>query len=145
MNFCPVHTHRAAKPQSLHAARGFTLIELMIAVAVVGILSAIAYPSYTQYVVRSYRVAAQAKMMDAANRQQQFFIANRVYATQLQLIGSGFGLDADLANRYNYSIALGTDAIPSYTITFTPKNNQTSDVELKLDSTGVKTPISKWN
>jgi type IV pilus assembly protein PilE len=67
--------------------RGFTLIELMITVAIVAILAAIAYPSYTQYVIRGHRAAAQAEMMDIANRQQQFFLANRVYASSLADLG----------------------------------------------------------
>ena len=50
---------------------GFTLIELVITIAVVGILAAIALPSYQQYVIRSKRSAAQAQMMDIANREQQ--------------------------------------------------------------------------
>lgn len=144
MTLCLAYTHGVSKTQTAHAERGFTLIELMIVVAVIGILSAIAYPAYTQYVIRSYRVSAQTQMLDIANRQQQFFIANRTYATKTQIESNGFGLETDLARRYDYSITLGTASVPSYTIQFTAKSNQLSDGNLTLDSTGAKTPASKW-
>ncbi len=51
---------------------GFTFVELMITVAIIGILVAIALPSYRQYILRGNRAAAQAEMMDIANREQQF-------------------------------------------------------------------------
>jgi type IV pilus assembly protein PilE len=144
MTLCLAHHHSVSKTQAAHAERGFTRIELMIVVAVIGILSAIAYPAYTQYVVRSYRVSAQTQMLDIANRQQQFFIANRTFATKTQIESNGFGLETDLASRYDYSITLGTASVPSYTIQFTAKSNQLSDGDLTLDSTGAKTPASKW-
>ncbi|MDH4873345.1 type IV pilin protein [Pseudomonas sp. BN515] len=121
--------------------RGFTLIELMIVVAIVAILAAIAYPSYQQYVIRGNRAAAQAQMMDIANRQQQYLLANRTYATKAQL---GYSLESDLVGRYTDSITLGTGTVPSFTITFTATGAQASDGNLTLDSAGAKTPPGKW-
>lgn len=141
VNLCLVPPRRMTSTRHATASKGFTLIELMIVVA---ILSAIAYPAYTQHVIRGYRVAAQAQMLEIANREQQFFIANRTYATKTQIEASGYAMETDLASRYDYSITLGTGAVPSYTITFTAKNGQLSDGNLTLDSSGAKTPSSKW-
>jgi type IV pilus assembly protein PilE len=59
--------------------RGFTLMELMIVVAVVAILGAIALPSYNQHVIRGNRTAAQRFMMDVADREEQFLNSMRAY------------------------------------------------------------------
>lgn len=123
---------------------GFTLVELMITVAIVGILAAVAFPSYTQYIVRANRSAAQAQMLDIANRQQQFLLANRAYATKSVLTSSGYTLPTDVGARYGYDITVGTDSLPSFTITLTPAGAQASDGALTLNSEGVKTPIEKW-
>ena len=58
---------------------GFTLIELMIAVAIVGIIAAVAVPNYTEYVKRASRAEAAAALLDTANKQEQFFVDNREY------------------------------------------------------------------
>lgn len=123
---------------------GFTLIELMIVVAIIGILASIALPSYREYVIRGNRVAAQAQMMDIANRQQQFLLANRAYASKTTLEGSGYSLPSEVSGKYDYGIDVGTDAVPSFTIKFTAKGAQTSDGNLSLTSEGVKTPAAKW-
>lgn len=119
---------------------GFTLIELMITVAIVGILAAVAYPSYTRYVIKAHRSAAQAQMLDIANRQQQFLLSNRAYATKAALTSSGYVLPADVGARYGYDITVGTGTVPSFTITFAPVvgSAQASDGVLTLNSEGVK-------
>ena len=63
---------------------GFTLIELMITVAVVAILSAIAYPSYQEYVLRSRRVEAQSLLGEAAARQERWRAQNGGYKLRRQ-------------------------------------------------------------
>ncbi|KWT72733.1 MULTISPECIES: type IV pilin protein [unclassified Variovorax] len=123
---------------------GFTLIELVITIAVVGILAAIALPSYQQYVIRSKRSAAQAQMMDIANRQQQYMLANRGYADKTALEAGGYILPAEVSTGYDYTITLGTGAVPAFTVTFTPKGSQASDVTLKLNNEGLKEPPEKW-
>ncbi|WP_341707788.1 type IV pilin protein [Halopseudomonas sp.] len=128
----------------MKAVKGFTLIEVMITVVIVAILAAIAYPSYRQYIIRSDRAAAQSVMLDIANREQQFLMANRAYANKATVTASGFSLDSDLANKYNWDITVGTGTVPSFTITFTPKGSQASDVTLTLNHQGVKTPADKW-
>jgi len=66
---------------------GFTLIELMITVAIVGIIAAIALPNYTEYVKRASRAEAASALLDAANKQEQFFVDNREYTTSLSNLG----------------------------------------------------------
>lgn len=123
---------------------GFTLIELMIAVAVVGILAAIAVPSYQQYIIRGNRAAAQAQMMDIANREQQYFLANRSYADKATLETNGYSLPNELSNKYTYDVTVGVDTPPSFLITFTPAGSQVSDGALTLNNDGVKMPPEKW-
>ncbi len=128
----------------MRSIKGFTLIEVMIVVVIVAILATIAYPSYQQYVIRSNRAAAQAVMMDLANRQQQFLMANRAYASKTQLENSGFSLPSELTGRYTWDVTVGTGSVPSFTVTFSPTGPQSSDVTLSLNHQGVKTPADKW-
>jgi type IV pilus assembly protein PilE len=122
---------------------GFSLIELMVALAIIAILAAIALPSYRQYVIRSHRRAAQTTMMDIASRQQQYFLANRAYASTSDL---GYVLPTEVDEYYDFAIDpdVNPSGPPSFEITFTPQGGQAGDGELTLDSQGVKGPTGKW-
>lgn len=67
--------------------QGFTLIELMITVAILGILAAIAYPSYTAQVQKSRRADAQVALQEIAQRQEAYFLRNRSYAKDVTQLG----------------------------------------------------------
>ena len=127
--------------------RGFTLTELLITVAVLGILVGIAVPNYRQYVIRGKRSAAQSVMMDIANREQQFLLANRRYADKATLESNGFALPAEVRENYTWDVSLGAGSRPSFVITFTGVGTQAADNSpqpLTLSSSGEKAPAEKW-
>jgi len=123
--------------------RGFTLIELMIAVAIIGILAAIAYPSYTNYVLRGKRSLAKAVLTEVASRQENFFVDRKSYADSLTDLGypaATFCVIADNTARTSctdatYEITMETSAVGTtvvgFTLTATGKGSQLRDKDCK--------------
>lgn len=117
--------------------RGFTLIELMITVAIIGILAAIAFPAYQSQVRKSNRAAAQAVMMDVANKQQFYLSSQRQYTDVLANLN--VTPPTDVTRWYTFKIVVDNAATPpTFIITGTPKDAQVKDGELSLDSIGTK-------
>ncbi len=128
----------------IRTKRGFTLIELMITVAIVGILAAIAYPSYQDQVMKSRRGEAKACLMEMAQFMERFYTTNGRY--DLDSGGAAVALPVtqcvnDL--QVHYVIALAGVAPQTYTLTATPINTQAAQdtrcAVLGIDQTGRKT------
>lgn len=102
--------------------RGFTLIELMITVAIVGILSAIAYPSYTDYMRRGHRAEARAGLLQAAQWLERAATATGTYPLAAAFPDSLKKVPND---RYDISVVSANGS--TYTLTATPKGAQSPD------------------
>lgn len=121
---------------------GFTLIELMIVVAIVGILAAIAYPSYTQYVIKSNRVDAQAEMTRIASLMQRYKVINSTYIKKngQPLILSDLNVSADYpsSTKKNYQFVLSNVTADSWVLTATPYGTQVGNGNIVLNYEGHK-------
>jgi type IV pilus assembly protein PilE len=120
---------------------GFTLIELMMVVAIIGILAGVAFPAYKYQIRKGARAAAEAQILDIANRQQQYLLSNRSYASKTQLESTGYAVPTDVSKNYSWDITLNSaGAPPTYTITFTPTTTgvMSGDGNLTLNSVGQK-------
>jgi type IV pilus assembly protein PilE len=124
---------------------GFTLIELMITVAIIGILAAVAYPSYTDFMLRSNRSEAQRELMRYANLQEQVFVDNRSYASNMKGLGETT-LTVRTASK-NYLIKVTGQTATSFTLRAIAKKNQINDTGcevLKINELGLKEPAACW-
>ena len=133
--------------QTLRRMKGFTLLELMIVIAIISLLAGVAYPSYQNSVRKANRAVGKAALLELAGRQEQYFVNNKSYAsdiTDLQVAGAGLdnqGTFSATGTIYTVSIATNNTGT-TYTLTLTPEGDQVNDSNcliLTLSNTGTKT------
>jgi type IV pilus assembly protein PilE len=127
--------------------KGFTLIEVMVTVAIVGILAAIALPNYRQYIVRASRNQAQSELVQMVTLQEKIYLNSNAYTPNVATAydgksSGGLGLTSAKTkdNRYDITLA-NTTASQTFTLVATPAtgSTQVGDGTISITESGIKT------
>ncbi len=123
---CKLNATMAMRDGSI---KGFTLIELMIVVAVVGILAAIAYPSYTDSVRKARRPDAKTALLDLAAREERYFSTNNAYTATPAALGYSGAWPASIPStaQYFYAVTVTMPDPTTFSINAVPQGDQASD------------------
>jgi type IV pilus assembly protein PilE len=130
-------------------SKGFTLIELMIVVAIIAIVATIALPAYQQSLRKSKRSDAKGGLVDAASRLEQYYLDNKQYTIDMTDLGYSSANGVYTADsHYKMTVTAGScGSINScYTITAVAQGDQASDScgDFTINSLGIKTPSDCW-
>lgn len=159
-----ISVRQACYPTALNQVRGrginggFSLIELIVTVAIIGILMAIAMPSYNQYLIRANKAAAKAVLMEVASRQEQYMMNAGSYGTLAQL---NYTVPAEVSSKFDITLTTGSNTastvvalqgLPIFTISASGKAGTIqagypaagAGTALSINQFGLKLPVTEW-
>lgn len=126
---------------------GFSLIELLVAIVIVGIVAAIAIPSYNNYFIRGSRSAAQGELMELASIEEKIFLNSNAYSSSITAAydgtsTGGLGKTSGLTTDGKYALSI-TATSQTYTLTATPVSgkSQVGDGNISISENGQRL----WN
>ena len=138
------------------ATRGFSLIELLIVVAIMGILTAIALPAYNQYIIHANKAAAKAFLLEVASREEQFLIGSGNYGS---LVDLKIAVPDEVNRYFDITLATGTNSgstvialqgMPTFTVSVAGKagtlqaGNPPVASPYSINQFGLKLPVGAW-
>jgi type IV pilus assembly protein PilE len=136
------------KACNMNKTKGITLIELMIVVAVIGLLASIAYPAYRDQMIKTRRSDGHTLLMEVMNAQERFFTNYGTYTLSITAAEpAGLGFPDSNSDEGFYSVsaaACGGGITQCVVLTATAGTAQSTDGNLTYNSQGVKTPVAKW-
>lgn len=129
---------RVMRPNRARNSQGFSLIEVMIVVAIIGIIAAIAFPSYQEHVRKGRRAGGTACLMQAAQQMERFYTANLTYQ------GSPAAFACDSSTDPHYRVTRTAVNTRSYTLRARPRGAQAGDScgDLTINHLGAKSPTT---
>lgn len=125
--------------------RGFTLIELMISVAIIGVLVSIVFPSYQQYVIESRRGEGMAMLLHVMQQQERYYTEELSYTTDLTDLGFVANPPSQNSNYAITAARCGSEPVNRCVLlTAVAQGPQVVDGNLTLNSRGVRMPADSW-
>ena len=142
----------------LRPMAGFTLMELMMAILVLGLLLSIAIPGYRDYMIRANKSAAKAVLMEVASRQEQYMMTAGSYGTLAQL---NYTVPPEVSSYFDVTLTTGTNSassiaalqgMPIFTISASGKPGTVQENQpaagaataLSINQFGLKLPVNEW-